>query len=282
MDRVAAKRPTVFSGLDLRSGYFQLPIEKDSQEKTAFTCLSLGQQFCFKVTSQGLSSAPASFSRTMQRIFNKQIARNDLEVYLDDVLAYSKDHNEMLETLSEALGNLTRAGMKLNLDKCQFGVRKLTYLGFELNQEGFKSDPIKSEAITKVNPPSTLKGVRSFLGMTNFYRLLIPKFSQLMKPLTKLTCKGAWLGGDLPKEAMEAFQKCKKLFSNRPFLHFPDFNLTFHLYVDASLGNLDEIKEGGLAGCLVQYPNNDTTKPPRPIGFAAGLCKCMKKIILPI
>ena len=65
LDRVAAKRPTVFSGLDLRSGYFQLPIEKNSQEKTAFTCLSLGQQFCCKVTSQGLTSAPASFARTM-------------------------------------------------------------------------------------------------------------------------------------------------------------------------------------------------------------------------
>ena len=269
LDRVAAKRPTVFSGLDLRSGYFQLPIEKDSQEKTAFTCLSLGQQFCFKVTSQGLTSAPASFARTMQRIFNRQIARNDLECYLDDVLAYSKDHDEMLNTLDEALKNLIKAGMKINLDKCQFGVEKLTYLGFELNKDGFKPDPMKSEAITKVNPPSTLRGVRSFLGMTNFYRLLIPKFAQLMRPLTRLTCKGAWLGGELPEEAMNAFKRCQKLFTTRPFLHFPDFNLRFHLYVDASLGNLDEEKEGGLAACLVQFPNNDTTKPPMPIGFCS-------------
>ena len=277
LDRVAAKRPTVFSGLDLRSGYFQLPIEKNSQEKTAFTCLSLGQQFCFKVTSQGLSSAPASFARTMQRIFNKQIARNDLEVYLDDVLAYSKDHTEMLRTLDEALSNLTKSGMKINLDKCQFGVEKLTYLGFELNKDGFKPDPIKSEAITKVKPPSTLKGVRSFLGMANFYRLLIPRFSQLMRPLTKLTCKGAWLGGDLPKDAMDAFKKCQKLFTTRPFLHFPNFNLTFHLYVDASLGDLDEAKEGGLAACLVQYPNNDITKAPRPIGFCSRSLQTSEK-----
>jgi hypothetical protein len=129
----------------------------------------------------------------MQRTFNKQIARNDLEVYLDDVLAYSKDHTEMLTTLDEALNNLTESGMKINLDKCQFGIEKLTYLGFELNKDGFKPDPINSEGITKVNYPSTLKGIRSFLGMTNFYRLLIPKFSQLLKPLTRLTCKGAWL-----------------------------------------------------------------------------------------
>ena len=72
--------------------------------------------------------------------------------------------------------------------------------------------------------------------MANFYRLLIPKFSRLTKPLTKLTCKGGWSGGELPKEAKKAFKKCQAIFSNRPFLHYPDFNLQFHLFVDASLG----------------------------------------------
>ena len=274
LDRIADKKPTVFSALDLRSGYFQLPIQKESQEKTAFTCLSLGQQFCFKVTSQGLTSAPASFARTMQRIFNRQIARNDLEVYLDDVLAYSKDHNEMLKTLDEAMKNLIESGMKINIEKCQFGIEKLTYLGFEISKDGYKPDPVKSEGITKVNEPSNLKGVRSFMGMANFYRLLIPKFAQLTKPLTRLTCKGAWAGGEMPKSAKEAFKKCQEIFTNRPFLHYPDFNLKFHLFVDASLGDLDEAKEGGLAGCLVQYPDNDTTKKCRPIGFCSrGLQK---------
>jgi hypothetical protein len=150
-------------------------------------------------------------------------------------------------------------------------------LGFELNKDGFKPDPIKSEGITKVNYPSTLKGIRSFLGMTNFYRLLIPKFSQLLKPLTRLTCKGAWSGGDLPKDAKDAFEKCQKLFTSRPFLHYPDFNLTFHLFVDASLGNLEEAKEGGLAGCLVQFPDNDTTQKPKPIGFCSRSLQAHEK-----
>ena len=104
--------------------------------------------------------------------------------------------------------------------------------------------PIKSEGITKVHEPSTLKGVRSFLGMANFYRLLIPKFAQLTKPLTRLTCKGVWTGGELPKCAKEAFKKCQALFTNRPFLHYPDFNLEFHLYVDASLGDKKQKKVG--------------------------------------
>ena len=269
LDRIADKKPTVFSSLDLRSGYFQLPIQLESQEKTAFTCLSLGQQFCFKVTSQGLTSAPASFARTMQRIFHKQVAKNDLEVYLDDVLAYSKDHNEMMSTLDEALKNLVDSGMKINLDKCKFGTDMLTYLGFEISKDGYKPDPIKSEGITKVHEPSTLKGVRSFLGMANFYRLLIPQFSKLTKPLTKLTCKGAWTGGSLPNDAKLAFKKCQQHFTQRPFLHYPDFNLKFHLFVDASLGTLGEPHEGGLAGCLMQYPNNDTSQKPRPIGFCS-------------
>ena len=67
LDRIAGKKPTVFSSLDLRSGYFQLPIQKESQEKTAFFCPSQGQQFCFKVTTQGLTSAPASFARTISK-----------------------------------------------------------------------------------------------------------------------------------------------------------------------------------------------------------------------
>ena len=273
LDRIAQKKPSVFTSLDLRSGYFQLPIQKESQEKTAFTSLSLGQQFCFNVTSQGLTSAPASFARTMQRIFCKQIANNELEVYLDDVLAYSKDHKEMLRTLDEALENLSKSGMKINIEKCQFGIDKLTYLGFEISKDGFKPDPVKSKGITQVNEPCTLKGVRSFMGMANFYRLLIPKFSRLTKPLTKLTCKGGWSGGKLPPDAKAAFKACQKIFSDRPFLHYPDFNLKFHLYVDASLGELDDPKSGGLAGCLVQYTDNDTTKKCRPIGFCSRSLK---------
>ena len=274
LDRIADKKPEVFTSLDLRSGYFQLPIVPESQDKTAFTVLSLGQQFCFNVTSQGLTSAPASFARTMQRIFCKQIAKNDLEVYLDDVLAYSKTHSEMLQTMDEALQNLSDSGMKINIDKCQFGIPKLTYLGFELSKDGYKPDPVKSEGITKVYQPSTLKGVRSFMGMANFYRKLIPKFSQLTKPLTKLTCKGAWSGGEMPKAAKDSFEKCQEIFTNRPFLQWPDFNLQFHLFVDASLGDLDEEKEGGLAGCVVQYPNNNMSAKCKPIGFCSrGLQK---------
>ena len=273
LDRIADKKPEVFTSLDLRSGYFQLPIQKESQEKTAFTVPSLGQ-FCFNVTSQGLTSAPASFSRTMQRIFSKQVANNDLEVYLDDVLAYAKTHTDMLKTLDEALQNLSDSGMKINIDKCEFGISKLTYLGFELSKDGYKPDPVKSEGITKVHEPSTLKGVRSFMGMTNFYRKLIPKFAQLTKPLTKLTCKGAWPGGEMPALAKRSFKKCQEIFTSRPFLHFPDFNLQFHLYVDASLGDLDAEKEGGLAGCVVQYPNNNVEAKCKPIGFCSrGLQK---------
>ena len=92
----------------------------------------------------------------------------------------------MLRTLDEAMKTLIDSGMKINIEKCQFGIKKLTYLGFELDKDGYKPDSIKSEGTTKVNEPSTLKGVRSFMGMANFYRLLIPKFSQLTKPLTKL------------------------------------------------------------------------------------------------
>jgi hypothetical protein len=89
----------------------------------------------------------------MQRIFSKQIARNDLEVYLDDVLAYSKDHKDMLRTLDEAMKNLISSGMKINIDKCQFGIDKLTYLGFELDKHGYKPDQLSQKVSQKCMSP---------------------------------------------------------------------------------------------------------------------------------
>ena len=81
----------------------------------------------------------------------------------------------------------------------------------------------------------------------------------------------------MPKEAIEVFKKLQDIFTSRPFLAFPDFSLDFHLYVDASLGSVDDPKSGGLAGCLVQFENNDISKPPKPIGFCSRSLQSFEK-----
>ena len=77
----------------------------------------------------------------------------------------------------------------------------------------------------------------------------------------------------MPSQALQAFKKLKEIFTSRPFLAFPDYNLEFHIYCDASLGTLENPRSGGLAGVCVQYPDNDTSKPPRPIGFCSRSLK---------
>ena len=269
-DRIASQKPTCFTSLDLRSGFTQLPIEESSQHKTAFTNLATGTQYMFTRTLQGLKNAPCSFHRVMVRVFKKILAKKCCEVYLDDILLYNKSHADHLITLEESLSAIQDSGMLINLEKCEFGVSKLTYLGFEMDKTGYRPDPRKMKSILEMKMPETLRSLRGLLGFVGFYRMLIPKFSQLVKPLTYLTTKAAkYTGGPLPDDAVNVFKKLQEIFTSRPFLAFPDFSLDFHVYVDASLGSLDDPKSGGLAGCLVQYENNDTSNPPKPIGFCS-------------
>ena len=125
---------------------------------------------------------PCSFQRIMDRIFNKQISAGDVECYLDDLLAYAKDENDMFCIPTGAFQNLRESGMFVNLSKCKF-------------HEGYSACPEKVKAITNVTIPSTLRSVRSYIGMLQFYRDSIEKFSLLIRPLTRLMSKTAgWLG----------------------------------------------------------------------------------------
>ena len=269
-DRIASKKPVCFTSLDLRSGFTQLPIDESSQHKTAFTNLATGTQYMFTRTLQGLKNAPCSFHRVMVRVFKKILAKGCCEVYLDDILLFNKNHEEHLSTLDESLSAIQDSGMLINLEKCEFGVDKLTYLGFEMDKAGYRPDPRKMKSIMEMKMPETLRSVRGLLGFAGFYRHLIPRFSQLVRPLTYLTCKEAkYTGGPMPKDAVNVFRKLQEIFTSQPFIHFPDFALDFHIYVDASLGNLNDPRSGGLAGCCVQFENNDTSNPPKPIGFCS-------------
>lgn len=268
MDRIALRKPTIFSSFDLKSGFYQVELSGKDQHKTAFEIPGQGQ-FCFKVAAQGLAYMPSSFQRIMERCFRKLIASNCLTVYLDDLLTYATSHDEMLEIIRQILTILRSSGLLLHLEKCSFGLPKLTYLGYEIDSYGFRPDPAKTEAITKCPPPTTLKGIRAFLGMLQFFRAHFPRFSETIKPLSKLTGhKAGWSGGTLPPDALKAFNKCKELISERPALSYADFNLDFYLYCDGSLGEVEKLDSGGLSAVLVQFPKNDQTKPPRILGFA--------------
>ena len=268
LDRIASKKPKVFTSLDLRNGFFQISLDPASRHLTGFNIPGLGT-FQWSRTCQGLRNSPQSMQRILTRILGQHIVKTEAEVYLDDILLYSSSHQEMMRILGEVLKKLRNAKLKLNLEKCSIGTDSLEYLGFSITGSGYSITKKAAKAISEMLPPTSLKLLRSYVGKLQFYRITVDKFTQLIKPLTNLTKKNSeWSGGPLPALAQKAFDLTKKIMTSRPFLHFPDFNLRFYLYTDGSLGDNSTVP-GGLGCCLMQFDNNDTNNPPKAIGFAS-------------
>ena len=268
LDRIALKGSKIFSSVDLRHGYYNLEIEPKDRKKTAFWCEGLGQ-LAWNVAAQGLVNCPATFSRVIHRVFRKQIEKFEIENYLDDLLCHAKTHADMLRILEEVFESLRKAGLELNLEKCTWGASSLVYLGFKIDKNGYTASPDNVRTITNAREPISTRMVRSYIGLLNFYFHTIPNYSQLIKPLTSLISKNStWHGGKLPLQAKLAYEKVKKIMSNPPFIHHPNFNWKFHLYTDGSLGQMGT-NSGGISGCLVQYEDDKMTNHPRCLGFAS-------------
>ena len=241
---------TIFSTLDLRSGYWQLPVHKEDQAKTAF-CPGPGLGlFQFHRMPFGLSGAPASFQRLMDRICR------DLPfatTYLDDLLIHSRtlqDHREHLHILFE---RLSRAGLTLRGDKCTIGLTKVKYLGHLFSAKGMEPDPQKVAAVSDWDIPNNVGELRSFLGLASYYlglasyyRRYIYQFADVAAPLNHLTNKGVHFVWD--NNCQLAFETLKKSLTQAPVLAYPNFSSSasqFQLHTDASAIGLGAILEQG-------------------------------------
>ena len=175
----------------------------------------------------------------------------EVVTYVDDAIAASANHDDHLKTLQELAARFRAHGLKLNIKKCFFGRKEVAYLGFHVSQKGIAPDPTKLEAIKKMQPPKTLRGVQEVLGLFNFFRGLIPNFSTLTAPLSYLTSKAAgYNGGPLPEPAYKAFRQLQSLLCSKPIAAFPDPTKGYKIYVDAAQGS--ENSPGGLGAILTQ------------------------------
>ena len=133
----------------------------------------------------------------------------DLEnviVYIDDLLAHSQNFDDHLQLLDQMFLRLRAHGLKVNLEKCFFGSKKVSYLGFQLTEEGVKPGTDKLKVVAAAQPPTNVHEIRQFLGLCNFFRTHVKNFAQISAPLTALTRKDtAWKSGPLPKDARLAF-----------------------------------------------------------------------------
>ncbi len=185
---------TIFSTIDLTAGFWQMILHPRACPYTAFTVPGMGQ-FQWVTSPMGLLGCPASFQRLMETVVHK-IA--NVIVYIDDLLVHSASHDEHLETLNKVLRRLVSHNIKINLQKCVFGSKEVSYLGFCLTEEGIKPGIDKLKAVKNAPPPSNVHKICQFLGLCIFFHGHVHNFAQLTLPLTALTKKECvWKGGQL-------------------------------------------------------------------------------------
>ncbi|TQE06590.1 hypothetical protein C1H46_007832 [Malus baccata] len=227
LERLAGRAFYCF--LDGYSGYNQIPVAPEDQEKTTFTC-PFGT-FAYRRMPFGLCNAPATFQRCMMSIFTG-LVEHVVEVFMDDFSVFGDSFDQCLQNLSLVLERCIKTNLVLNWEKCHFMVKQGIVLGHLISNRGIEVDKAKIDAIEKLPPPTTVKSVRSFLGHAGFYRRFIKEFSKISRPLCDLLAKDAPFVVD--EACLEAFKKLKTLLTTAPIIAAPDWSLPFELMCDAS------------------------------------------------
>ena len=228
IDRVG--KANFITTLDLTTGYWQIPMADKDKCKTAF--VTPFGSFQFTVMPFGLSGAPASFQRLMDRLL--QGCEDYAVAYIDDFAIFSSDWQDHLKQLQEVLMRIEKAGLTVKLSKSKFAKRSCEYLGYIV--EGGVVKPIlsKVEAISSFPKPDTKTAVRAFLGLAGYYRRFIPDFASVAAPLTDLTKKSVPNSGVWNEGCQRAFETLKKALISEPVLSSPDVSKTFIVQTDAS------------------------------------------------
>ncbi|XP_042426035.1 uncharacterized protein LOC122013888 [Zingiber officinale] len=227
LERLA--KHSYFCFLDGYSGFYQIPIHPNDQEKTTFTC-PYGT-FAYRRMPFGLCNAPATFQRCMMAIFSDMI-ENIMEVFMDDFSVYGTNFDTCLSNLVNVLQRCEETNLVLNWEKCHFMVREGIVLGHLVSERGIEVDTAKVEVIENLPPPTNVKGVRSFLGHAGFYRRFIKDFSKISKPLTNLLIKETEFLFD--ENCLDAFSRLKEALISAPIMQVPDWTLPFEIMCDAS------------------------------------------------
>ncbi|GJZ31929.1 reverse transcriptase domain-containing protein [Tanacetum coccineum] len=227
LERLAGNQYYCF--LDGFSGYFQIPIDPKDQEKTTFTC-PYGT-FAYRRMPFGLCNAPGTFQRCMMAIFHDMIEKT-MEVFMDDFSVFGDSFSTCLSHLEKMLKRCEDTNLSLNWEKSHFMVKEGIVLGHKISKSGIEVDRAKVEVIAKLPHPTTVKGVRSFLGHAGFYRRFIQDFSKIARPMTHLLEKETPFF--FSEECIDSFNTLKRKLTEAPILIAPDWDLPFELMCDAS------------------------------------------------
>lgn len=257
MDTIFCKlaKAKFFTVLDLRSGYFQLAVAKESRKYLAFRT----HKGCFQYTraAQGLTSSPWDFDRGLDKELGYDI-EDFCARFFDDLVIFDETLEEHAEHLEIVLGRLDEANLTINPEKAQFACTKVKILGNIISEGQIEQDPDKTSAIENFPRPKTKRQVQQFLGMANFLKSFIKNLSIIAKPLNLLTGDVPWFWHEEQEQAFIAIKKA--ICSENCVLALPDLDLPFVIVTDASAL--------GIGGCLMQERQGVL----RPVAFTSRAC----------
>ena len=253
-----------FSSIDLRSGFYNVVLSEESRPLTAFN--ACGDTLRFKRLAQGVKTSPAIFQAVMAKVTGDLLNKRAV-VYLDDLLAFDKTENDALETIRLVLERFMDKGFKLNPEKCNFGKKEIDFLGYSITATGWRPTKDKITAVLTVEKPETVKALRRFNGMVNYFYLSVPNLQVRMSPLYKLTSlpKGAKSKDKVIEwndTADAAFEEVKTLLAEtaRNAFYSSDIRDRLYLSTDSSLT--------GYGAVLSQYQHNLGQEVP--LGYCSG------------
>ena len=244
---------TIFSTLDLVSGYWQVPMAQESKEITAFSTPS-GHYHWLRMPF-GLKAAPLTFQRMINTIFAGMLGTS-VHAYLDDLIVVSKDAKTHFQDLRMVFQRLQEANLKVKLTKCEFLKSKIQFLGHAVDALGIHTLDNKVAAVKNFPQPRSVDNIRSFLGLAGYYRAFVRNFAALASPLTRMLKKDVEFHWGAVQN--KSFQDLKQALIHAPVLAFPDFSKPFEMYTDASAM--------GLGAVLMQ---KDSRQKNRPIAYAS-------------
>ena len=227
LERVAGHEFYCF--LDGYSGYNQIEIALEDQEKTTFTCPF--STFTFRKMPFGLCNAPGTFQRCMMGIFSDMIELI-LEIFMDDFSVFGDSYEGCLENLRKVLEMCQEKNIVLNWEKCHFMVTEGIVLGHIVSKKGIEVDKSKVKLISNLPTPQCVKDIQSFLGHAGFYKRFIRDFSAIARPLCNFLAKDvpfAW-----SQACEDVFDKLKTMLVSPPIMRSPNWKLPFEIMCDAS------------------------------------------------
>jgi ribonuclease HI len=260
----AATSSELMSLLDCYSGYHQIWMKKEDEPKTSFIILS--GTYCYLQMPEGPKNAGGSFSRMTAKVLHSQIGRNVL-TYVDDIIVKSTKQENHITDLQETFANFRQAGLKLNPEKCVFGVKKGKFLGCLVSTKGIEANPSKVETILRMEPPSTKKGAQRLAGRLASLNRFISRSAERNLPffeILKLAEVFQW-----GPAQQKAFEELKQYLIDLTTLTPPVLGAPLLLYVAVS--------HSAMSAALVQEKLDGQAKKQAPVYFVSKVLSPSKK-----